>query len=58
MAIDGSMDPNYSPDLAARSLERGAAGSRAELIYGVGHYPHIEDPVTVAELLRAEILAD
>lgn len=56
LAIDGSMDPNYSPELAARSLERGAAGSRAELIYGVGHYPHIEDPVTVAELLRAELL--
>lgn len=52
LAIDGSMDPDYSPVLTKRSVARGGEGSHAKLIYGVGHYPHIEDPEVVADLIR------
>lgn len=50
-AIDGSMDPGYVPKITQRSLER-ARTSRAELLYGLGHFAHVEDPETVALLLR------
>lgn len=50
LAIEGSMDPHYDPKLTERSAHH-AEGSRVELLYGVGHYPHIEDPQAVVELL-------
>ncbi|MGO1948658.1 MAG: alpha/beta fold hydrolase [Mycobacteriaceae bacterium] len=51
--IDGSMDRAYSPKIARRSAARGAPGSSDEVLYGVGHFPHIEDPPAVAALIRA-----
>lgn len=56
-AIDGSMDPNFFPSVAQRSLDRSSDG-RAELLYGVGHYGHVEDPERVADIIAAEIIAD
>ncbi|WP_225723574.1 MULTISPECIES: alpha/beta fold hydrolase [Corynebacterium] len=50
LAIEGSMDPDYSPQVAERSVARSSNG-RVELIYGVGHYPHIEDAPTVSDLI-------
>lgn len=52
MCVHGSMDPSYSAYSARRSAARGGAGSRVELLYGVGHFPHIEDPSRVAEIIR------
>lgn len=51
LAIDGNMDPNYSSAVARKSAKR-AASFRSELLYGVGHYPHIEDPEAVADQIR------
>lgn len=52
LAVEGSMDPGFDADVTQRSVRRGAMpGSASELLYGVGHYPHIEDPPQVAELL-------
>lgn len=53
VCVDGSMDPAYSARIARRSAARGAEGSSTELLYGVGHYPHIEDPPAVAAVIRA-----
>lgn len=52
VCVDGSMDPAYSPRIARRSATRGADGSSAELLYGVGHFPHIEDAPSVAAIIR------
>lgn len=54
VCVDGSMDPSYSPRISRRSAARGAVGSTTELLYGVGHYPHIEDPPAVAEIILAQ----
>lgn len=53
VCVDGSMDPAYSRRIARRSAARGAEGSGSELLYGVGHFPHIEDPPAVAAIIRA-----
>jgi pimeloyl-ACP methyl ester carboxylesterase len=53
VCVDGSMDPAYSRRIARRSADRGGDGSSAELLYGVGHFPHIEDPPAVAAIIRA-----
>ena len=52
LCVDGSMDPAYTPKIARRSAARGGDGSGTELLYGVGHFPHIEDPPAVAALIR------
>lgn len=50
LAIDGSMDPGYNPKVAEKSITRSSAPqSQAQLIYGVGHYPHVEDAPAIAE---------
>ena len=54
LAIDGSMDPGYVENVTRRSLERARSG-HAELLYGLGHFPHIEDPETVAGLIAAHV---
>ena len=53
-AIDGSMDPGYVPKIVQRSLER-SQSSRAELLYGLGHFAHVEDPEAVAALLQEHL---
>ncbi len=55
LCVDGSMDPAYTPKIAQRSAGRGGPGSDAELLYGVGHFPHIEDPPAVAALVRSAV---
>ncbi|WP_238597045.1 alpha/beta hydrolase [Corynebacterium heidelbergense] len=57
VCVNGSMDPAYTAAAARRSAQRGGPGSRAELLYGVGHFPHIEDPQAVAEILQRAVAA-
>ena len=52
VGVDGSMDPAYDRRIAARSTRRGAPGSEPAVLYGVGHYPHIEDAPAVAAVIR------
>ena len=42
---------SHSSAVARKSAKR-AASFRSELLYGVGHYPHIEDPEAVADQIR------
>lgn len=52
LAVEGSMDPGYNPRITEKSLARSSHESTdSVLLYGVGHYPHIEDPQAVAELI-------
>ena len=55
VCVDGSMDRSYNPKIAGRSAAKGGEGSRTEVLYGVGHYPHIEDPEAVALIIRAAV---
>ena len=48
------MDPTYDESLAEKSARR-ADTAELKVLYGVGHYPHVEDPPCVAEILRAHI---
>lgn len=50
LAIEGSMDPDFRIQLAEKSVARSVDG-QVKLLYGVGHYPHIEDAPEVAELI-------
>lgn len=52
VCVDGSMDRAYNPTIAKHSAARGGDGSRAVVVYGVGHFPHIEDPQAIAKILR------
>lgn len=52
VGVDGSMDGAYDRRIAERSARRGAPGSTTTVLYGVGHYPHIEDAPSVAEIIR------
>ena len=52
LCLDGSMDPAYDARIAEAGAARGGPGSRVKLLYGVGHFPHIEDAPTVAAVLR------
>ena len=54
LAVDGNMDPTYDESLAEKSARR-ADTAELKVLYGVGHYPHVEDPPCVAEILRAHI---
>lgn len=54
LAIDGSMDPGYTEKVAHSSLERARSG-RAELLYGLGHFSHVEDPEAVAALITGYV---
>ena len=56
LAVDGSMDPIYDESLAQKSARR-ADTAEHKVLYGVGHYPHVEDPPCVAELLREHLRA-
>lgn len=56
LAVDGSMDPIYDESLAQKSARR-ADTAEHKVLYGVGHYPHVEDPLCVAELLREHLRA-
>lgn len=57
IAVEGSMDPGYDPDVTKRSLARSSSEqSREVLMYGVGHYPHIEDAPAVAETIVNTLL--
>lgn len=55
VCVDGSMDPAYSPRIARQSAARGADGSSTVLLYGVGHFPHIEDPPAVADIILRSV---
>jgi pimeloyl-ACP methyl ester carboxylesterase len=52
VGVDGSMDAAYDRRIARRSVRRGAAGSDTVVLYGVGHFPHIEDAPAVADIIR------
>lgn len=52
VGVDGSMDPAYDRRIARRSVRRGADGSDTVVLYGVGHFPHIEDAPAVADVIR------
>lgn len=54
LAVEGSQDPDFRPRVTDRSIKRSIAGT-STLLFGVGHYPHIEDPEAVAELIRDRI---
>lgn len=56
LAVDGSMDPIYDESLAQKSAQK-ADTAEHKVLYGVGHYPHVEDPPCVAELLREHLRA-
>ncbi|CAI38149.1 hydrolase [Corynebacterium jeikeium] len=56
LAVDGSMDPIYDESLAQKSAQK-AATVEHKVLFGVGHYPHVEDPPCVAELLREHLHA-
>ena len=47
-------DPGYTEKVAHSSLER-ARSSRAELLYGLGHFSHVEDPEAVAALITGYV---
>jgi len=51
VCVDGSMDRAYNAKIAKWSAARGGQGSRTEVLYGVGHFPHIEDPAAVARII-------
>ena len=54
LAIDGSMDPTYNHIVTEKSVARAHPDlSAAVLMYGTGHYPHIEDAPAVAEHVLA-----
>lgn len=53
LLIEGSMDPDYRGAVAQKSARRCVEGE-VELLFGVGHYPHIEDPAAVADLVIAQ----
>ncbi|MCX2162594.1 alpha/beta hydrolase [Corynebacterium auriscanis] len=57
LAIEGSMDPGYVPAVTRRSLERAQSG-RAQLLYGLGHFAHVEDPEAVAALIEAHVTGE
>lgn len=50
--VDGSMDRTYNAKIAQRSATYGSEGSHTVLLYGVGHFPHIEDPQAVAAIIH------
>jgi len=54
LAVDGSMDPIYDESLAQKSAQK-ADTAEHKVLFGVGHYPHVEDPPCVAELLREHL---
>ena len=56
LAVDGNMDPIYDESLAQKSARK-ADTAEHKVLYGVGHYPHVEDPPCVAELLREHLRA-
>ncbi|SCX24785.1 alpha/beta fold hydrolase [Corynebacterium jeikeium] len=56
LAVDGNMDPIYDESLAQKSARK-ADTAEHKVLYGVGHYPHVEDPPCVAELLREHLHA-
>ena len=53
LAIDGSMDPVFDEALAEKSARRAATADR-RVLFGVGHYPHVEDPHCIAEIIREQ----
>ena len=55
LAVEGSMDPDFRPRVTDKSIRRSVSGT-STLLFGVGHYPHIEDPVAVAELIRSRVV--
>ncbi|WP_130839846.1 alpha/beta fold hydrolase [Corynebacterium neomassiliense] len=52
VCVDGSMDRTYNAKIARMSAAHGGRGSRTEVLFGVGHFPHIEDPAAVARIIR------
>lgn len=56
LAVYGSMDPVYDESLAQKSARK-ADTAEHKVLFGVGHYPHVEDPPSVAELLREHLRA-
>ena len=56
LAVDGSMDPVYDESLAQKSARK-ADTAEHKVLFGVGHYPHVEDPPSVAEQLREHLRA-
>ncbi len=49
----GTADPDFPDPMAEARAVAEAMGGRAEALDGVGHYPHLEVPVALAERLAA-----
>ena len=53
LVLMGSADPDFRDPRAEAEAVAGALGGRAEVLPGVGHYPHLEVPDQMAERLAA-----
>ncbi len=51
LVLEGNYDPEFSAATSRASAAKSIAG-RVHVLYGVGHYPHIEDPSLTFELLQ------
>ncbi len=55
LVVDGNMNPGFSEHMSELCVQRGGPGSESVVLYGVGHYPHIEDPPAVARLISQAV---
>lgn len=53
LVLMGTADPDFPDPMAEARAVADAMGGRAEALEGVGHYPHLEVPVALAERLAA-----
>src|SRR5437763_1728806 len=51
LVVSGALDP-LAPPASARAIEKARPGARFVELPGVGHYPMLEAPEHVAELLK------
>ena len=51
LLVFGELDQAYSPTTFGAEFERRIPDARLEVIEGAGHYPHEQEPATVARLL-------
>jgi len=51
LVVMGTRDPDFADPSAEAAWLAGALGGRAELLDGVGHYPHLERPDETARIL-------
>ena len=53
LVLMGTADPDFPDPMAEARAVADAMGGRAEALDGVGHYPHLETPVALADRLAA-----